>query len=351
MAASARWTRSRSDLETCYRVMRCYHMLNSKPNVATNWRMFIAGCRNDDGGYGVAPGKSTPRGDLLRGDHSALAGGEVMQRRAVAGTCFAPGSAISTALALGSNLGDRCVSLRTLTASAPAGIVVERVSRCTKRPGRRPGGAGAITSTPSPCCAPNVTPDDLLRLLLDIEAAWAASAPNAMGRAPSTSICCSTTTSIRDEPQLTLPHPRLHERLFVLQPLAEIAPGVVHPVLKRTIAELLADLQGVRPFGPSPGRELAGLRALVTGSTSGIGRAIALELAAGGADVIVHGRRSARRGGEVVAAASGCTACRSARAAWPTCAIAGTVSTRLSSQAWELWQGSTSGSTTPAPTR
>ena len=95
---------------------------------------------------------------------------------------------------------------------------------------------------------------------------------------------------IRDDPQLTLPHPRMHQRLFVLLPLAEIAPGAVHPVLKRTIADLLADLQGVRPFGPIPGRELAGLRAMVTGSTSGIGRVIALELAAGGADVIVHGR-------------------------------------------------------------
>ena len=98
-------------------------------------------------------------------------------------------------------------------------------------------------------------------------------------------------------PTLTLPHPRLHERLFVLEPLAEIAPGVVHPVLDSTIAELLADLLGVAPLGPSPGRELAGLRALVTGSTSGIGRAIALELAAAGADVIVHGRRS-RAGAE-----------------------------------------------------
>jgi 3-oxoacyl-[acyl-carrier protein] reductase len=55
----------------------------------------------------------------------------------------------------------------------------------------------------------------------------------------------------------------------------------------------------VRAWGSSPGRELAGLRALVTGSTSGIGRAIALELAAGGADVIVHGRRSMNAAEEV----------------------------------------------------
>src|SRR5439155_14396825 len=41
----------------------------------------------------------------------------------------------------------------------------------------------------------------------------------------------------------------------------------------------------------SGGRELAGLRALVTGSTGGIGRAIALQLAGAGADVSVHGRR------------------------------------------------------------
>lgn len=106
--------------------------------------------------------------------------------------------------------------------------------------------------------------------------------------------------AIRSDSLLTLPHPRMQQRLFVLAPLAEIAPGVVHPLAQKSAADLLADLQGLRPIGPSPGRELAGMRALVTGSTSGIGTAIALEMATAGADVIVHGRRSAAAADEVV---------------------------------------------------
>jgi len=48
-------------------------------------------------------------------------------------------------------------------------------------------------------------------------------------------------------PSLSLPHPRLHERRFVLAPLCEIAPGWRHPQLNATAAELLARLPPGQP--------------------------------------------------------------------------------------------------------
>lgn len=63
---------------------------------------------------------------------------------------------------------------------------------------------------------------------------------------------------VMDGPTLTLPHPRLHERRFVLEPLAEIAADLMHPVLKCSIRDLLPDARRshfadrVTQFQPAP---------------------------------------------------------------------------------------------------
>jgi 2-amino-4-hydroxy-6-hydroxymethyldihydropteridine diphosphokinase len=55
-------------------------------------------------------------------------------------------------------------------------------------------------------------------------------------------------TSIIETKELTIPHPALHERRFVLEPLSEIAPDVRHPVFKRTIRELRDALPAGGPW-------------------------------------------------------------------------------------------------------
>ena len=97
-----------------------------------------------------------------------------------------------------------------------------------------------------------LAPDAMMRRLLAIERRWAASACAARSRASSRAKyrpriidldLLFFDNEIIDTRTLKVPHPRLHERRFVLAPMSELGPALIHPKLNASISELLGGAQ------------------------------------------------------------------------------------------------------------
>ncbi|MCG6928019.1 MAG: 2-amino-4-hydroxy-6-hydroxymethyldihydropteridine diphosphokinase [Acidobacteria bacterium] len=159
----------------------------------------------------------------------------------------------SVFLGLGSNLGDRPAALEEARRR-----LEDRGYRTTQRSstwqtepvGGPPQGwfLNAVLAGET-----SLEPEELLQACLDTERAMGRVRAEKNGpRLIDVDILLFGDTR-REGPGLVIPHPRLHQRLFVLAPLHEIAPALRHPVLGLTVSELkerCPDTSAVRPWTP-----------------------------------------------------------------------------------------------------
>ena len=152
-------------------------------------------------------------------------------------------------LALGSNLGDRLANLKQAIASLPPQVEVKTRSRVYETPpwgyADQPAFLNQVLKGIT-----YLEPEPLLKHLKRLEVA--------LGRVPSFQNgprlididMLFYNDLVLNSASLVLPHSQVHERGFVLLPLMDIAPDLVHPVNKKTIRELATavDVSGIREF-------------------------------------------------------------------------------------------------------
>jgi len=155
-------------------------------------------------------------------------------------------------LSLGSNIGDREAHLREAIRRLESAGKLRSVSSIYE--------TEPVEFTDQPQflnCAvaleTSSTPEQLMLQLLTIEKAMGRQRIQKKGPRTIDLDILFFGDEIVDTPGLTIPHPAMQHRRFVLEPLAEIAPDAMHPVLRKTVRELLEELpsgQSVRRMEP-----------------------------------------------------------------------------------------------------
>jgi 2-amino-4-hydroxy-6-hydroxymethyldihydropteridine diphosphokinase len=145
-------------------------------------------------------------------------------------------------LSLGSNLGDREANLREATARLGDLGSVSRVSTLYETEPVEVAGQQPWFLNCAVAVETELSPLKFLELLLAIEQSMGRKRTEPKGPRAIDMDIIFFDDEVLDTPELTVPHPAMQHRRFVLEPLAEIAPEATHPVFQRTVRELLDSL-------------------------------------------------------------------------------------------------------------